>query len=247
MADTWMDQESNADIPMTYGELIRQSVFIGEYTVETIQEAIQAQFEDYIDLQDQHNYVDQFFQQWAASLLHSQTSEEEAHPDEAREVLETIRDEFLSFLQEQFETRLALTFDDLDETRIDYDVIIPILRKAYAFFILGARSNFTNIITRTVGPKVRTIEEDDLYWTTLEAELKEFSPLVKCLTPTEFLQALDEEVYTLFEQGYMVGNFLTKYSPKLYQKEEFKIEIMNNVTASIAVQEEVFGSAGSEN
>ena len=40
----------------------------------------------------------------------------------------------------------------------------------------------------------------------------------------------DEDMIDLFESNKVIGNFLRKYSPKLYQNEEFKIDIINNIT-----------------
>ena len=47
----------------------------------------------------------------------------------------------------------------------------------------------------------------------------------------EFLRYIDDnEVFELFNSNKVNGNFLRKYSPKLYQNEDLKVEIINEIT-----------------
>ena len=52
----------------------------------------------------------------------------------------------------------------------------------------------------------------------------------------------DQEIIQFFENGKVVGNFLRKYTPKLYQNEEFEVELINYITMVQQSKEEVFNN-----
>jgi len=78
---------------------------------------------------------------------------------------------------------------------------------------------------------VKDIQDDKEYFTKVNELIDSFNPLFTSIGPIEFLKySKDEDMLDLVESNKVIGNFLRKYSPKLYQNDEFKIDIINNIT-----------------
>ena len=227
-----LDNLSSADQPIDYSELVKDSTFIGQYPYETIIEGLEEQFADYINLEDDNtNYVDVFYDQLHASFEAINTDEEE-HPQEKKMVLQNLQDKFIEKMAMLFEQRLTITFVDIDGGMSNYDDIEFVLRRSYEFFILGARNNFLTVMAADIYPKVKDIENDREYFNTVNDLVDSHSPLITSFGPIEFLKYRnDREMIELFENGKIVGNFLRKYSAKLYNNETFRIDIVNHITA----------------
>lgn len=74
------------------------------------------------------------------------------------------------------------------------------------------------------------IEDDDEYMYAINEYMKSYTPLIVGITPIDFLKySGDEEIFELFNDGVINGNFLRKYTPKLYQNEELEVDIIDNI------------------
>lgn len=226
---------SMADQTVDYTDLIKDDVFIGSTPYETINECLHNQFNDYINLEDSNNYVDIFYDQLHASYEFIHSDDEEEHPMEKIEALDILHERFLNDIHDLFISRLSITIADLEDvvvSSIDKDEIEFIIRRLYEFFILGARNNFKVVIAMDIQKRMNiNTSDDELYFRELENQLMNYSPLIKVVDPIQFLKYRgDEEITELYETGKVVGNFLRKYTPKLYQNDEYKVELINYIT-----------------
>ncbi len=226
-----IDDQLTTDQPVDYTEMIREEAFIGDTPFEVIMEEITKQFEDYIDLKDKTNYVDVFYTQLHNSYAAVEEDDGEEHPVEIKEVLDKLQDEFESKMAELFTQRLTLTLAALEDEVIDREENEYIIRRLYEFFILGAKQNFLSVIAQDINARIDKIEDDRVYFNTVREMLTGFSPLVTVIGPMEFVKYRgDQEIYDLFNNGKVTGNFLRKYSPKLYNHEAFEVELINHIT-----------------
>ena len=239
--ETGMDSMSGGDEPIDHTELIEKSAFLGEYPYDTIAESITDQFNDYIGSDDRTNYVDIFYEQLHASISAVNDDIGEEHPSDIKDALDIIHDRFISLMKNLLEQRLSITIMTIDSEEFDRNQIEYAFRRLYEFFILNAKHNFLTVISKDINSKMKTVIEDDReYYRTIRNMLTAYSPFVTEVGPMEFLKYCNnQEVYELFEDGKVSGNFLRKYSPKLYQYEEFEVEIITHITMVQQVKEEL--------
>ena len=226
------DPISESESTVQYTHLIEESAFIGIYPFTVITEGLQKQFEDYINIEDTTNYVDVFFTQLRDSYLAIVENDGEEHPVEKREVLDKLYKKFIASISGLFNTRLTISFAHVEDETIDDPDLEFIIRRLYEFFILGAKNNFKVAIATDALTLLKGIGDDDkAFFQTLQGAMDRYSPLITSITPTQFLQYRgDQEVFDLFENGQVTGNFLRKYTPKLYQNEDFQVELVNYIT-----------------
>lgn len=225
-----------------YSELIVESAFIGEMPFAEILKGIKDQFVDYINMEDTTNYVDIFYTQLDASFDSVNSDDEEEHPMEIKAALNKIKDIFVDTIFRLFNTRLTINITVVDDLVTEEDEVEGVIRKLYEYFILGARDNFLRVISKDIIPKIGIIpnDQDSRYFETVDTLLSDYDPLVTCITPTEFIDYTgDEIIQELYEDGRVSGNFLRKYSAKLYQNEEFKIDIINEITILQDLKEDI--------
>lgn len=237
-----LDDQSLADQPLTYTELKKDNVYVGDIPLDVIMEGIENQFNDYINIEDRTNYVDIFYNQLHKSyaLLNDGT---ETFQDDLKDILDNIHQKFVDKLVELFNVRLTLSIVEIEDESPDMDEVEYIIRHLYEFFILGARNNFKVVITNDIRPKIGKIENPREYHKTLRQLLTNYSPLITSFGPMEFLRyKKDQEIIQFFEDGKVTGNFLRKYSPKLYQNEEFEVDLINYITMVQQIKEEVFNN-----
>jgi len=231
--DTKISQGENSPLddpqPTDFSEIIKEHAFLGRVPVSFIIESIRKQFEDYVNIEDDINYVDIFYNQLAISYLKA-SHESEEHPNELREILDNIYQSFIDTMQSLFATRLTITIPELESGNMDDEDLEFVIRRLYEFFILGARTNFKIVISADIRSKLDDISDDNYFNNVLEL-MDNYTPLITSMTPIDFLQYRgDQEIRDIFENGLAVGNFLRKYSPKLYQNEELISEIVNHIT-----------------
>lgn len=214
-----------------YVELRDQNLFIGIYPLDTILNGIENQFQDYINIEDTTNYVDIFYVQLEKSIEAVLENENEIHKQELIDRLGDYKDNFVYRVEELFEKRLTIAITAIDdESTPDIDEVEIVIRKMYEFFILGAKDNFLTAITSDMSLKKIDIIDDNEFFNTIENELNNYSPFITCITPTKFLHYCEaDEILEFYEDGQVSGNFLRKYSPKFYQNEEFKEEVINSI------------------
>lgn len=221
-----------------YVDLRTQNLFVGVYPLDTIYDGIEGQFQDYMNIEDSTNYVDIFYVQLANSITAVKDDENEIHKEGLLNKLDDIKEEFVYKVKELFETRLTISIlaeDDESTPEVDEQEIV--IRKMYEFFILNARKNFYQAITlHMIGNNNFPEMSDNEFINTIEMKLSEYSPFVTCMTPTSFLNLCnDTDIKEYYEEGKVSGNFLRKYSPKFYQNEDLKVEI---ITAIMALDEQ---------
>lgn len=240
--DDPLNDQSNADQTIDFSELIAQEAFIGEMSLDTIIEGIQAQFSDYINLEDKTNYVDIFYDQLHASYEAIASDDADGDENEYREVLDGIQQSFLNAMADLFKLRLTLTIIPLEDDDPDNDGEIEfIIRRLYEFFILDARKNFKIVIARDINHRIKSkIDDDKEYYNVVNELLQLYTPLVTGVTPEQFLQYRGaEDITGFFNDGKVVGNFLRKYTPKLYQNDEFQCELITYITMTEQFKEDI--------
>lgn len=211
-------------------DLLEQSAYVGEYPFDSILEAIEEQFDDYINIEDTTNYVDIFYNQWNDSVRIA-----EEGPDDTNEimnVLNQIKEQFVSKLSQWFEETLTITIMAVDDETTEEDEVEIVLRQIYEFFILGARNNFMEVISVDLNGRLPVVMDDVQHYRLIDELLTEYSPLIRCMTPTKFIQLTGQtQITELYEEGQIAGNFLRKYTCKLYQNEEFKVQLVSQITS----------------
>lgn len=217
------------DKPIDRSDIIQDRAFRGEFSYNTIKESITTQADDYMNIEDTTDYVTIFFEQYHKSCDYAINDDQEEYKDDAIRYLNDLKDNFLDFMDELFQKRLNVSIDEDRMDEYDHDWIVSTL---YQFFFINARDNFKTCISLdVVGRMTNEAELDDNeYFDTIQDLMNLYTPLLT-MTPTEFLKYRgDEEIIELFDSGVVSGNFLIKYTPKLYANEEFQVELINHIT-----------------
>lgn len=235
------DPADDRDGYIDYGLMVAESVFLGDMPFVEIINGIKEQFEDYINIEDKTNYVDIFYTQLQESI-NATNDDEEDHPIEINEVLDNMKDTFVNIMKDLFQLRLTISIMTIDDETTPEDEIELSIRVLYEYFILGARNNFKTVIQKDMIPKIGMIpnDQDDIYFQRVEELLREYDPIVTCITPTEFIQFTgNNDILSMYDDGQVVGNFLRKYSAKLYKNDEFKTEIINSIIITQNLKEDL--------
>lgn len=243
-----MEDQSNADLPITHADVVKENVFIGSTPLDVIMEGIETQFEDYINMEDKSNYVDIFYDQLHASY-EAANDDTETFKEDMIKMLDDIQQKFIDKMVELFRVRLTITITDVESESIDLDDLEFTIRRLYEFFILGARNNFKVVIASDAKARAAQSIHDHRAYMKLINNLMtgSYSPLITTFGPMEFLKYRgDQEMIQLFETGKVAGNFLRKYSPKFYKNEEFEVEVINYITMIQQIKEEVFNNGGQQ-
>jgi hypothetical protein len=201
-------------------------------------ENITDQFQDYINMEDDTNYVHIFYQQLSNSYEAIDSDDSHEYPQEAKECLDTIYTAFIDTMLHLFATRLYIAINNIEN--INKEDLEFIIQRTYEYFILNAKKNFKTVISTTINGMITDSADDNEYFQQLQSLMELFSPLIQKVTATEFIQLTgDKEIYELFTNHQIIGNFLRKYTPKLYQNELFAVEIVNYTTMAHFFKEEL--------
>lgn len=219
----------NYDQPSDFTELIEDNALIGDTPFDTIIDGLKEQFTDYINIEDKTNYVDIFYKELYESYI-EHSAEDEEHPQEYKEILDKMQQNFVDFMAEMFKTKLTISVPVFEDGSYDEDDEFMI-KNLYEFFILGARENFKIVITKDILSKLpQNITDDDQFFNTVNRMIMNYNPLLP-MGAQEFLTLRNSlSIKELFNSNKVIGNFLRKYTPKLYQNEEFVIELLNYIT-----------------
>jgi len=223
-------EDDDEDYLLGFQDVMYERCFVGKVPFKTILESLENQFNDYINLDDKTNYVDIFYSQLEASYKYIE-DDIGTDVEDYKNILDRIRQEFYDFISQQFQQRLLVTISELDNDAIDKDKADYIIRKIYKYFILDARQNFFKFITTDILSKVKTVRlDDDNFQQLVETLLAEYSPMIRPVGPLEFLRSTNgEDIAELLENNEISGNYLKKYSCKLYRNEDFEVEIINEI------------------
>lgn len=235
------EEMSYADQAMDYNDLIQENVFFGEMSLQVIIEGITSQFENYINTEDQTNYVDAFFNQYHQSLNQINTIDSDDHPAERKEVLDGILNEFISTIHSLFQQSLNVTIIPIDDGSTDINDIEVILRKLYEYFILNARKNFITALSGDILKKLpKSFESNKEFISSVNGFLGEYSPIIITMTIEDFLNYTgQDDIIEMISDNKWTGNFLKKYSPKLYQNEDLVSDIISNIAIISDLKEEM--------
>lgn len=228
LEDSVIDSASEEYID--FSELISDEVFVGDTPFDTIISGIVEQFNDYINLEDRTNYVEIFYDQLEDSI-NDLNDEELTFITERKEALEKIIDKFNEVIRGLFKLRLALNiFDENDMP--DDDVLQYRIMKSYEFFILNGRKNFKVAIAKDLKQRMTDVGSDDEFYQKVDDLLDSFyTPLITSITPIKFIEYTgDDDMLEMYQDGDVTGNFFRKYTPKLYQNDEFRCELISFIT-----------------
>lgn len=233
--------ESLLSKTIDYNSIMQEEAFIGEYPFNAILSGIENQFLDYINLEDDTNYVDIFYDQMSKSRQLLESNDEDDHGMEITEILDNLTDQFIQKMYDLFRLRLMITIECIDSESIDYDKLEGILKVSYNFFILNAKDNFTKVITKDIMKTLPRCNDDDEYFREVDTQMIRYSPLIMNMKMNEFFDYIpnSEDIKEMFENGDLLGNFLRKYSPKLYENEEFHAELVSNIIILQEFKDEV--------
>ena len=203
-------------------------------------ESITKQTEDYINLDDELNYVDVFYQEWESSMKAAETSTD-LNGDELKEVLNDMRAKFEFSVAELLSSRLAISIPAIESDVADLTNIDEIIREVYTYFILGANDNFRRAIIADISSKHKTVKDSEENIIKLvQSMLGAYSPIVREMSPQDFLKYTKaENIITMYDEGKISGNFLRKYSCKLYQNEAYEANLVVDIVNAILIKEEL--------
>ena len=233
---------SNSDSDITSTEVIDQEsiaksvAFVGEYSYDMIKEGLRYQFSNYMNLEDTNDYVDIFYDQLENSynIINDPNADLIMGDRELlRDALDEIHTDFIALVSDLFNTSMTITFKELNDETVDYNEIKDVYSFTYDFFILNAKKNFMKVISADIISRMRdeTFADDNAFYTRIDELMLLYTPIITGITPGRFIELSgDDDIKELFDNGDFLGNFLRKYSPKIYQNDDFKIELITNVT-----------------
>jgi hypothetical protein len=222
-------------------KLLESRAFIGQYPFDEIISALENQFSDYLNLEDRTNYVETFYRQLDSSYRLIDTSLELEDRFTIEEILEQLDWKFAQKLAQLIELRLGLGINGFIDEKLTPDELRAIYLRLYEYFIMRAKANFKAVIGTKVCQELALMGDipDDQYFPIVEDLLDRYNPIIINVEPAEFLaMTAGTETLNLFNSGEIVGNFLLKYSPRLYQSELFQIELVNYITSRLDLGKE---------
>lgn len=224
-----MASEANAVFNDSKENLWLNESFLGEYSIDTIFNGLREQFSNYINTEDHDHYVHIFYKQLNDSYNRNEEVDDE-HLSDRKEYLDTIMNKFRDLMVQLFELHLNISCDNLINANYENDVFV--FMRLYEFFILQASRNFKTVISADLNANLEdNLTEDQYFYQVQTLLVEEYSPLITTITPINFLRYIgDEDVIEIFESCIVTGNFLTKYTAKLYENESYKIELINSIT-----------------
>lgn len=222
--------------------LIAEECFLGDCPFDTILTGLDHQFRNYMTTDDTEHYLDVFYTQLEASIEDAR-DQSKFDVDDVLEVLSELEDRFVDHAVKLFETHLNVGLVGYEDGTVDPESCRYILTRAYEYFILNAKRNFTVAISASINDRL-TKEfgwyptngfDDDRRLTRINDLLTtEFNPIITTMTPIDFLRFTgDPDILKLFEEHRLVGNFLLRYTPRLYKHEVYVIELINHITSTM--------------
>ena len=232
------NQEEYEEENLNIDSFTEEDVFLGKYPLDVILESIENQFNDYINNDDKVDYVDIFYDQYDNSKKELTLDGNEHMISEKLEILEDMKERFVSKMYNLFDLRLAISIIGVDDETTEEDEIELTIRKLYEFFILNAQNNF-KLVFRHICENAGNITDDDQFFREVNRLIDEQSPLLKISSDDFFKYCNEDEIIELYKNSMITGNFLTKYSPKLYKNEEFRVELISYITMVQQFKEDI--------
>lgn len=226
--------------------IMYQDAWKGDYSLDAIAESIEDQFNTYNNLDDTYNYVKQFYEQLDLSRDVAKY-DETVIEDEYSSTLDKIEDDFIDLLIELFTLRLNIDIVQYDKDNINYDDMRFYIGNIYEYFILGAKYNFIEAITKDYLNRNKELNlDDDNLLSKVYTDLEIYSPLlVDAITCDEFLTYTNAKViYPIWDGTEITGNFLQKYSPRLYRNDTLRTNIASNIIQNYMLKKGIESHGG---
>ena len=225
--------------PIDFSEIIEDKVLVSDIPFNEIIGAIETQFTDYINIEDKTDYVDVFYNAYHKTLENIETDESESHKDDYKEALDKLHKTFVDTMANLFSTKLTIFSPVFEDNSYDENDEI-LIKDLYDFFILGAKNNFKIVIAKYVLSKIpKDNYDDNTFYNLVKEKIMECDPLLP-MGAQEFLKMIDSSnIQDLYLENKVNGNFLRKYSAKLYKNEEFVVDIVSYITTLFQFEQEV--------
>jgi len=223
------------------GIYTKETVFLGPYSYNTIEDSIDEQFKDYIGLPDETDYVAIFYHQLEQSLAELRRDDEQ-HPEEKKALLDSVYADFIGLMETQFRLRFNITIKAIDEGDIYNLSLRDTIKALYHYFVLNAKQNIKSVIIMDIEKSVEDVgDNDDTFFHIVEDKMHDHDPIFTTMdVPTFLIYSGNREVYEYFESNDVSGNFLKKLSPKFYINEDFKVDIINAIVIHQQFHKDVY-------
>ena len=240
MKDLNSEPEEEIQAPeMTFNYLLQDTVFFGYYPIDDLKLRIKEQFENYITMEDDTNFFEIALNSFQYSLEVINVEFDE-YTLERKELISNMYLDFINYIIELIETNLTISIPNyelglLTRTETEY-----ILNEIYKYFILKARKNFKKVITAELKGQLESLEQNPTkYLEKAQEIIMNYGGLISQVDIEQFLQITKAEtIYDLYDSGEIIGNFLRRYSPRLYRHPDYLVEILNQLMIQLYFKDE---------
>ena len=223
---------SNLSTYRDLNDIMRERVFLGDVPYDSIIDGLKYQFDNYLNLEDRSDYVDIYYTQRGMSLSGIRNDDFEEDADILSDIMDNIHLNFIDIIKELFSLKFQIGIPEIEKNPYSDDAEFTI-RKLYDYFILGARSVLTTVISSNIVSRMDhsllTLNDDNLSKITDEINIKmeDYYGLITILDCESFLKISgNSTIVDMYNQGYFNGNFLRKFSPKLYENVDLITDII---------------------
>lgn len=226
-----LDEDEQIEAPqMNFEYLLEDTVFFCDYPLLDLEQRITEQFSNLIDLEDDTDFFQVALNGFKYSLEVINTEFDE-YTLERREILRNKYFQFINFMINTIEEKLTISIPDYETGLISRQETEYLIEKLYRFFVLKARKNFKKVIAKQLEKQLKPYEEDATKYLEKAQELiQDYFAIITTIDCETFLRTLNEqEIWDLYENGVIAGNFLRRYSARLYRHPDFVVEILNQV------------------
>lgn len=228
------DEEIIEGPQMTFNYLLEDTIFFGDYPLIDLEDRIKTQFETIIALEDDTNFFQIALNSFRYSLEVINVEFDE-YTLERREILTSKYYQFINFMIELIEEKLTISIPDYESGMLLKDEIEYVIDQIYKFFVLKGRKNFKKVIATQIGRQLKPFENDPTtYLEKAQEIIQDYFGIITKIDCEQFLAILKaDEIWELYETGVIVGNFLRKYSARLYRHHDFIVEILNQIMINL--------------
>lgn len=230
-----IEDNSGMDTIANLDAITLQDAWMGSYSLNAIAESIEDQFNNYSHLEDTINYVDIFYDQLDISKEIS-TFEPEINQSDYFNVLNKVENDFISMMLDLFSTKLNIEIVEVDSDNIDYINMRNYIYIIYTYFIINSISNFTEAITNDYLSHNTELDlDDEKLFSKVYSDLdKIYSPIITfgCDKFLDYTINKSKALKELWDNTLVTGNFLNKYTPRLYRNEDLHSSITTNIIQS---------------
>ena len=228
--DDFIDEYDEELEIVSFQDALRSTVFFSDYDLDVLEEFIEDQFTNYTKGEDTTNYFEDTIQAFKYSEEVIEVEFDE-YTQERRQALTEMYDEFIDFMVLLIEKKLKISIPDYEPERLPKEDLEYIIDEIYKFFILNARKNFRTFITNSVIEELsdELIKDSGEYYNRATEVIQNYFSILP-ITPEEFLLKLkQDQLLELYSDGRIAGNFLQKYSPKLYRHDDLLVDILTQI------------------